>query len=141
MANGITKEFWKNIHFENMTAGFLQRCQNSLRRITPEMMHFHAWKKIDFHKYCLLIVIFLTKCTLYYIWRILQPFLRTMTYKKGNICFHELIFYRQIRLISCRSGFWHLRRKTAGIFSKWIFSPNSFWMSWAISSGKMQVKK
>ena len=26
----ITKEFWKNSHFENMTAGFLLRCQNSL---------------------------------------------------------------------------------------------------------------
>ena len=25
------KEFWKNIHFENMTSGFLLRCQNPLR--------------------------------------------------------------------------------------------------------------
>ena len=55
------------------------------------------------------------------IWRILQRFLRIMTYKKGNICFHVLIFYRQIRLISCRSGFWHLRRKTALIFSNVYF--------------------
>ena len=31
MAHDITKEFWKNSHFENMTAGFLLRCQNSLR--------------------------------------------------------------------------------------------------------------
>ena len=32
-------------HFENMTAGFLQRCQNLLRHFTPEMMHFQVWKK------------------------------------------------------------------------------------------------
>ena len=31
-----------------MTAGFLQRCQNSLRQITPEMMYFHALKKLIF---------------------------------------------------------------------------------------------
>ena len=24
------KQFWKNIHFENMRTGFLRRCQNSL---------------------------------------------------------------------------------------------------------------
>ena len=42
------KNFEKKKHFENMTAGILQRCQNSLWRITPEMMHFHAWKKSIF---------------------------------------------------------------------------------------------
>ena len=31
VAHDITKEFWKNRHFENMTAGFLHRRQNSLR--------------------------------------------------------------------------------------------------------------
>ena len=31
LAHDITKEFWKNSHFENMTDGFLLRCQNSLR--------------------------------------------------------------------------------------------------------------
>ena len=31
VAHDITKEFWKNSHFENMTAGFLLRYQNSLR--------------------------------------------------------------------------------------------------------------
>ena len=68
-----------------MTAGFLQRCQNSLLRITLEMMPFHAWIKIDFHKHCLLIGFVCTKCTLYCIWRILQQFLRTLTYRKGNV--------------------------------------------------------
>ena len=42
MAHETTKEFLKNSHFENMTAGFLQRCQNLLRYFTPEMMHFQA---------------------------------------------------------------------------------------------------
>ena len=31
MAHDITKEFWKDRQFENMTAGFPLRCQNSLR--------------------------------------------------------------------------------------------------------------
>ena len=122
------KRILKKKHFENMTAGFLQRCQNSLWWITPEMILY----KINFHKYCPLIVIVLAKCTLHCIWRIVKPFLRTMTYKKGNVYFHDLIFYRQIRLISCRSDFWHLRRKTAVIFSKWLFFQNCLGMSWAI---------
>ena len=42
VAHEITKEFWKNNHFENMTAGFLLRCQNSLRQNSPRMMHFQA---------------------------------------------------------------------------------------------------
>ena len=46
VANAITKEFWKNNYFESVTAGFLQRCPNLLQRITPEMMHFQAWKKL-----------------------------------------------------------------------------------------------
>ena len=44
MAHDIPKEFWKNIHFEKMTAGFLVRCQNLLRQCPPKMMHFQAWK-------------------------------------------------------------------------------------------------
>ena len=39
----ITKEFWKNSHFEKMTAGFILRCQNWLRWNTPEKMHFQHW--------------------------------------------------------------------------------------------------
>ena len=31
MAHNFPKEFWKNSHFENMTAVFLLRCLNSLR--------------------------------------------------------------------------------------------------------------
>ena len=30
----------------------------------------------------------------------------------------------------CRSDFWHLLRKSALIFSKWLFSLNSFRISW-----------
>ena len=46
MAHSIPKEFWENSHFENMTAGFLQRCKNLLRWIAPKMMHFQPWKKL-----------------------------------------------------------------------------------------------
>ena len=35
MAHESPKEFWKNRHFENMTAGFLRRCQNSLWQTRP----------------------------------------------------------------------------------------------------------
>ena len=42
------KEFWKNSRFENMTAGFLHRCQNRLRRNTPEIIHFQTWQKMIF---------------------------------------------------------------------------------------------
>ena len=38
----------KNIHFENMIAGFLQRCQNPVRWNTPEIIHFQAWQKLIF---------------------------------------------------------------------------------------------
>ena len=40
---------------------------------------------------------------------------------KDNFCFHEPIFYRQIKLISYRSEFWHIRRKSAVLYSKWLF--------------------
>ena len=36
----------KNSKFENIRAGFLRRCQNSLRQSSPDIMHFQAWKKI-----------------------------------------------------------------------------------------------
>ena len=52
MANEITKEFWKNSHFENRRAGFLLRCQNLLQWNTPEKMHFQEWHFFYFHQYC-----------------------------------------------------------------------------------------
>ena len=42
----VEENFGKKIIFENMTAGFLLRCQNILRYFTPEMMHFQARKKM-----------------------------------------------------------------------------------------------
>ncbi len=43
----ITKEFWKNCHFENMTAGFLLRCQSSLRWEICMICHWNisSWKQ------------------------------------------------------------------------------------------------
>ena len=40
MAHDSSKKFLKNIHFANMTASFLLRCQNLLWYFTPEMMYF-----------------------------------------------------------------------------------------------------
>jgi hypothetical protein len=40
--NECSKEFWKNINFENMRAGFFRKCQNPLRQNSPEIMYFQA---------------------------------------------------------------------------------------------------
>ena len=42
-----SKEFWKISHFENMTAGFLLRCQNSLRWEICLIFHWNidSWKQ------------------------------------------------------------------------------------------------
>ena len=102
---------------------------------------FSGMKKNDFLKYCPLIVILLTKCRLYCLKLIFGSFFGTMTYTKCNFCSHESIFQREIKLISYRSNFSHLTRKPALKFLKWLFFQNSLVMSWATSSGKMQVKK
>ena len=43
----ITKEFWKNSHFENVRADFLLRCQNSLRWEICLICHWNidSWKQ------------------------------------------------------------------------------------------------
>ena len=47
MAHGIPKEFWKSSNFENMTAVFLLRCQNWLRRKISLICHWNidSWKQ------------------------------------------------------------------------------------------------
>ena len=50
----------------------------------------------------------------------------TTTYTKDNFCFHESIFQWQIKHISHQSEFWHLRRKSAIIFQKWLFFSKFF---------------
>ena len=42
VADEITKEFWKNSHFENMRVDFPLRCQNSLWWNSLEIMHFQT---------------------------------------------------------------------------------------------------
>ena len=61
---------------------------------------------------------FLTKCDLYCLYMVFWSFFWTVICTKDNFCFHEPIFYRQIKLISYRSQFWHLRRKLALLLSK-----------------------
>ena len=51
MGHEATKQFWKSSHFENMTAVFLLRCQNSLRQISPEKSPFQAWINKDFNQH------------------------------------------------------------------------------------------
>ena len=63
----ITKEFWKNSHFWNVTAGFLLGCQNSLQWNTPEKIHFQECLFFIFTNIAHLIVIALTKCSLCWI--------------------------------------------------------------------------
>ena len=58
----------------------------------------------------------------------------TLTLTKDQFCFNKSIFQCQIKLISYRSQFWHLRRKPAVIFSKWLFFQNSLMISWATYS-------
>ena len=43
----ITKDFWKNSHFENVRADFLLRCQNSLRWEICLICHWNidSWKQ------------------------------------------------------------------------------------------------
>ena len=41
--------------------------------------------------------------------------------KKVQKWSHESIFQLQIKLISYRSEFWHIRRKSAVLYSKWLF--------------------
>ena len=41
VAHDITKEFWKDSHLENMTAGFLLRCQNWLRYEISLIWHWN----------------------------------------------------------------------------------------------------
>ena len=53
IAHDIPKEFWKNIHFENMTPGFLLRCQNSLRWEISLICHWNidSWMQKMFFVY------------------------------------------------------------------------------------------
>ena len=46
LSHESSKIFWKKRHFKDMRAGFLRRCQNSLRQNSPKIMHFQAWKKM-----------------------------------------------------------------------------------------------
>ena len=65
VAHDIIKEFSKNSHFEIMTAGFVLRCQNSLQQTTIEIMHFQGWQIYIFTNIAPVIVIVLTKSSLY----------------------------------------------------------------------------
>ena len=54
MAHDIPKEFWKSIHFENMTAAFLLGCRNYLRWEISLICHWNidSWKQKLFFFIC-----------------------------------------------------------------------------------------
>ena len=132
MSHEIIKEFWKNIHFEKMTAGFLQRCQNSLRWNTLEIKHFQAGQKLIFTNIApWYLFLSLNVVSIVFIWYFGQ-FFWTIKWPKDIFHFHESIFQWHNKLISHRSQFWHLRKKPAVIFSKRMFFQNSLVISWAI---------
>ena len=89
VAHDIAKEFWKNSHFENVTAGFLLRCQKSLRQTTPEIKHFQGWQKYIFTNTAPVIVIVLTKCSL-----------QVKLWKDTFIYFIHYIIKKKIQVIS-----------------------------------------
>ena len=54
MPHEITKEFWENSHFQNMTACFLQRCQNSLRWEKLLICHWNIFSPAFYPIMCLM---------------------------------------------------------------------------------------
>ena len=65
--------------------------------------------------------------------------------KSNDIFWLKYLFFHVwksiISGVKYRSKFWCLRRKTAVMFSKWVFFQNSLVISWVIKSGKIQLKK
>ena len=138
MAHDISKDFLKNSHFENMTAGFLLRCKNSLWWEISLICHWNndSWNQKLSFVYVMVpknyqIIIYIQ----YRLWsvRIIRALLVRIIFLHVWKCI--------ILGVICRVKFWHLRRKLAVTFSKWLFLKNSLGMSWAIESVKMQVEK
>ena len=88
----ITKEFWKNTHFETMTADFLLGCENTLGWNTPEKMHFQQSFFFIFTNMAHPIVIVLTKCSLWCIWRIFLLFFGPWHIQKITFAFKNQYF-------------------------------------------------
>ena len=77
----------------------------------------------------------------YKTYMIFWSFVGTIKYLNDNFWFKESIFKWQIKLFSCRSKFWHLRRKSVLTFSKLLFFQNSLVILWATWLGNMQMKE
>ena len=59
------KEFCNNSHFENTRAGFLLRCQKSLRQNTPKIIYFQARKNTHCNQYFVVAFVPIKICTHY----------------------------------------------------------------------------
>ena len=128
VAHDITKEFWKNSHFENMRVVFLLRCQSWLRWGKRLICHWNSWRQNLFFG-CVMVPKIIKISSRYNAVNLV----RTKTIR-GAILVKIENFYAWKCIISGvfhRSKFWHLRRKSAVIFLKWLFFQNSLLMSWA----------
>ena len=65
--------------------------------------------------------------------------------KSYNIILVKIFFFQVwkcfISWLVCQSEFWHLLRKLALIFSKWLFFQNSLELSWNTLTAIIQIKK
>ena len=140
VAQDITKDFWKNIHFENTTAGFLLRCQNSLRYDISLICHWNIDSLKQDWSFVHVMVPKNDENVSPIQYRL--HLVRTITVTGALLV--KIYFCHLLKCIIsgvvCRSEFWHLRRKPAVIVPKWLFFQNYLVISWATGSGKMQIK-
>ena len=131
MANEITKKFSKKYPFWKHDRWFSSGLSKLTAVFYPWYDAFSGMEKIKFHKYCLVILMVITKCGLFCLYMVFWSFYGSMICSKDNFCFHEPIFPRQIKVISYQSQFWGLRRKLALLFSKLQFFQIFSVISWA----------
>ena len=129
------------IIFENMATVFLLRCQNSLRWEISLICHWNidSWKQKMSVGY--LMVPNIDQNIIWIQYRL--HLVRTIT-KIGQYWWKYFFLHAWKCIISGvfhRCEFWHLWRKPAIIFSKWLFFKKSLVISWFTQSSKMQVKR
>ena len=122
----ITKFFWKNSHFENMTADFFLRCQKSLRQEISLICHWI----IDFCKQMLSFGYVMVPKNypriMYNFYRL--QFVRMIAIREPH--WQKTIFVMpENALFQCWFAEVSLWSKPAVIFSKWLFFQNSLVIS------------
>ena len=133
MAHDISKEFWKNIHSENMTAGFLLRCWNSLRWEISLICHWNIDSLNQDWSFVHVIVPNNDQyiCHLDAIHTTLSDY---NSYNRGNI--GEIFFFHPWKCIISRVVYWTMKvltpqKKTSCHILKIAIFQNSLLTSWA----------